>query len=80
MTKCKAPCHNKIPIEFFQELWPTLGYDFHRMILKEIEVGAFHEGITKGLISLITNDGDNRDMNYWIPITLLTTIYKRPCN
>ena len=46
------------------------------MILRGIESGAFHEGITKGIISLVPKEGDTNDLNYWRPIILLTVIYK----
>ena len=76
MAKGKALGHDGIPTEFFQRLWPTLGQDFHQMLLRGIENGALHEGVTKGLISLIPKEGDSKDLNYWRPITLLTIIYK----
>ena len=76
MAKGKAPGHDGIPIEFYQKLWSTIGGDFYKMILKGIEEGALHEGMTKGLISLILKEGDAKNLNYWRPITLLTTSYK----
>lgn len=46
------------------------------MILSGIERRTLHEGVTRGLISLIPKEGDSKDLNYWRPITLLTTSYK----
>ena len=46
------------------------------MILKSIEREVLHEEITKDIISLIPNEEDAKDLNYWRPITLLTVIYK----
>jgi hypothetical protein len=46
--------------------------DYHAT---EIGEGTLHEGITKGLINLILNEGNKTDLNYWRPITLLTTFY-----
>lgn len=77
MAKGKAPGHNGIPVEFFQQLWSTFTHDFHQMILKGIEEWELHEGITKGIISLILKEGDSTDLNYWRPITLLMIIYKK---
>ena len=37
MAKGKAPGHDGIPIEFFQELWPTLEDDYLQMILQGIQ-------------------------------------------
>lgn len=53
MTKMKVSGHDEIPIEVFQQFWPTIGYDFHQMILRGIKNGAFYEGVTKGFISFI---------------------------
>ena len=76
MAKEKAPGHDGIPTELFQKLWSTIGNDFHQMLLRSMERGVLHEGITKGVISLIPKEGDGKDLNYWRPITLLTVIYK----
>lgn len=76
MAKGKAPGHDRIPIDFFQKLWPTVGHDFHHMLLKGMEEGTLYEGVTKGLISLIPKEGDFKDLNYWRPITLLMDSYK----
>ena len=46
------------------------------MILKGIHEGAFHEGVTRGLISLIPKEGGATNLNHWKPITLLIVIYK----
>ena len=53
MAKGKAPSDDMIPIEFFHQLWPTLGKDFYQMIRNSIKLGAFYKGVTRGLISLI---------------------------
>lgn len=46
------------------------------MIQKNITLGAFHEGITKGIISLLPKEGDRGNLNNQRPITLLTAIFK----
>ena len=79
MAKRKTPGHDGIPVEFYQKMWPTIGKDFHRMILQSINEGKLHEGVTRGLISLIPKEGDAKDLNYWRPIILLTVIYKFFC-
>lgn len=60
MAKGKTHGHTQIPIEFFQQLWPTIGYNFHQMILKGLKNVSSHERVTKGLISLILNEGELR--------------------
>lgn len=76
MAKGKTPGHDGISVEFLQQLWPTLADDFHNVILRGIEQKSFHEGVTRGLISLIPKEGELRNLNYWRPITLLIVIYK----
>ena len=76
MVKGKAPRHDGIPIEFFQLYWNTIGEDYHKMVIQSMENGAFHEGITKELISLIPKEGDTKDLHYWRPITLFMASYK----
>ena len=46
------------------------------MLTRGMENRVLHEGVTKGLISLIPKDGDTKDLNYWRPITLLTANFK----
>lgn len=46
MAKGKASRHDKILIEFFQKNWPTIGLNFHQMVCKGMENGAFHKGVT----------------------------------
>lgn len=50
MTKGKAPRH-QLPFELFQKILPTIGNDFHQMIIREIESGRLHEGVTMGLLA-----------------------------
>ena len=76
MTKGKALAHDDILVEFYQKMWLTIGKDFHHMIIQSMDEEKLHEGVTKGLTSLIPKEGDAKDFNYWRPITLLTVIYK----
>ena len=64
VAKGKAPGHDGVPVELFQKLRPAIGQDFYLMISKGMDSGALHEGITRGLISLIPKEGDTRDLNY----------------
>ena len=76
LAKGRAPEHDGILVEVFSKLWHTIGHDFYKMILRGLEKGILHEGMTKCFISLIPKEGDTKDLNHWRPITLLTTAYK----
>lgn len=75
MAKGKTLGHDGIPIEFFQKCWPTIRADFLQMLYKGMESWTLHEGVAKGLISLIPKEGDSKDLNCWRLIILLTASY-----
>ena len=64
MAKGKAPGHDGIPVEFYQNMWPTIGKDFHHMIIQSMDEGKLHEGVTKGLTSLIPKEGEANHLPY----------------
>jgi len=76
LPKGKAPGHDGIPIEFFQEfeleIAPTLRLAFAAMF----RTGATSTFINKGSITLIPKSGDRAKLNSWRPITLLGNVYK----
>jgi hypothetical protein len=76
LPKGKAPGHDGIPIEFFQEfelkIAPTLRLAFAAML----RTGATSTFINKGSITLIPKYGDRAKLNNWRPITLLGSVYK----
>jgi hypothetical protein len=76
LPKRKAPSHDSIPIEFFQEfeseIAPTLLLAYSAML----RTGATSAFINKGTITLIPKSGDRAKLNNWRPITLLGSIYK----
>ena len=76
MAKEKVPGHDGIFMEFVKQLWSTLEDDYLKMILQVIQNKTLHVEVTKGHIILISNEGDLQNLNYWRPITLLTSIYK----
>ena len=49
-------------------------YDFYLIIRRGIEQGAFHKGVTKGILSLVPKEGDGRKLNNWQPITFFIVI------
>jgi hypothetical protein len=76
LPKGKAPGHDGIPIEFFQEfeaeIAPTLLLAYTAMFRS----GATSTFINKGIITFIPKSGDRAKLNNWRPITLLGSIYK----
>jgi hypothetical protein len=76
LPKGKAPGHDGIPTEFFQEyvneVAPTLLLAFKPMLAR----GLTSEYINKGMITLIPKSGDHSKLGNWRPITLLGSIYK----
>jgi len=76
LPKGKAPGHDGIPIEFFQEfeseIAPTLLLAYSAML----RTGTTSTFINKGTITLIPKSGDRAKLNNWRPITLLGSIYK----
>ena len=59
LVKGKTPGHEGLSIEFSQRLWPTIGVDFHKMLLSSMEEGNLYNGVTKGLIRLKTNSSSH---------------------
>ena len=51
MAKGKALGHDGIPMEFFKQLWPTIGNEYLQMLLRGIANKELHTGVTKGHIS-----------------------------
>ncbi len=76
LPKGRAPGHDGIPMEFFQEfeaeIAPTLVHACSAML----RTGATSPFINKGIISLIPKSGDRAKLNNWRPITLLGSLYK----
>jgi len=76
LPKGKAPGHNGVPMEFFQEfkkeVAPMLLHAFSAMF----RVSTTSAHINKGLITLIPKSRDRARLNNWRPITLLGSLYK----
>jgi hypothetical protein len=74
--KGKAPGHDDLPSEFFQETvemtTPTLLLAFQAML----SLGHTLKSIKKGTITLISKSGDHSKLGNWRPITLLGSISK----
>jgi hypothetical protein len=76
LPKGKAPGHDGISMEFYQELAnevvPILLSAFTTML----NVRSTSAYINKGLITLIPKSGDRARLGNWRPITLLSSTYK----
>jgi hypothetical protein len=78
LPKGKAPRHDGLPTEFFQEyakeVAPMLLLAFKAML----SLGLTLDYINKGTITLIPKSGNHSKLGNWRPITLLGSIYKIP--
>jgi hypothetical protein len=76
VPKAKAPGHDGIPTEFFQEyvneVAPTSLLAFKAMLAR----GLTSKHINEGMITLIPKSGEHSKLGNWRPITLLGSIYK----
>jgi hypothetical protein len=75
LPKGKAPGHDGIPIEFFQELEAEIAPTLLLAYTAMLRAGATSPFINKGIITLIPKSGDRARLNNWRPITLLGSIY-----
>jgi hypothetical protein len=76
LPKGKAPGHDGIPMEFFQECEKEIAPDLHQAFTAMLNEGETSAFINKGIITLIPKSGDHARLNNWRPITLLRSIYK----
>jgi len=76
LPKGKAPGHDDIPMEFFQECEKEIAPDLHQAFTAMLNEGETSAFINKGIITLIPKSGDRTRLNNWRPITLLESIYK----
>lgn len=72
--KCPGP--DGAPVEFFQQLWPSVGPLILKVINEGIEREQFTADLTLGLIVLLPKKLDQRLLTNKRPITLLNTVYK----
>ncbi len=76
LPKGKAPGHDGLPIEFFQEFEPDIAPTLRLAFVAMLRAGATSNFINKGSITLIPKSGDRAKLGNWRPITLLGSIYK----
>jgi hypothetical protein len=76
MANGKSPGPDDVTVEFFKCLWPTIGPDYHNMILQAVAGSSLTNGVMEGLIILLSKSGIRESLNNWRPITLLNVSYK----
>jgi hypothetical protein len=76
LPKGKAPGHDGVPMEFFQEFEKEVVSMLLHAFSAMLRTGTTSAHINKGLITLIPKSGDRARLNNWRPITLLGSIYK----
>jgi hypothetical protein len=76
LPKGKAPGHDDIPMEFFQEFELEIAPMFLHACSAMLRTGATSAFINKGIITLIPKSGDRAKLNNWRLITFLGNIYK----
>lgn len=73
----RTPGPDGLPPELYQHFWKSLMNQFHSAIRYAKQQGLLHISARRGIISLIPKKNrDNRFVENWRPITLLTTDYK----
>jgi len=76
LPKGKAPRHDGIPMEFFQECAEEVAPTLLKAFTAMLNTGEASTHINKGLIILIPKFGDHFKLGNWRPITLLGNVYK----
>jgi hypothetical protein len=76
LPKGKAPGHDGVPMEFFQECANEVAPMLLKAFTTMLSFGEASAYINKGLITLIPKSGDHSKLNNWRPITLLGSTYK----
>jgi mannosylglycoprotein endo-beta-mannosidase len=76
LSKGRAPGHDDILMEFFQEFEAEFAPTLLHACSAMLRTGATSPFISKGIITLIPKSGDRAKLNNWRPITLLGSLYK----
>ncbi len=71
LPKGKAPGHDAVPMEFFQEYTDEIASTLLKAFTTMLRDGATSTYINKGLITLIPKTRDGARFNNWRPIAFL---------
>ena len=76
MARCKTPCLDDLPMEFYLSFWDLLGADLVEVLNSCYRSGRLSPSQRSGVISLSFKKGDRLDPKNWRPISLLGIDYK----
>jgi len=76
LPKGKAPGHDGVAMEFFQECTDEVALMLLKTFTVMLNSGEASTYINKGLITLIPKSGNHSKLSNWRPITLLGNTYK----
>lgn len=76
MKRRKCPGPDGIPVELFQEMWPTVGPQLTEILNQGIERESFTQELTRGNIVLLPKKLEQSLLTNKRPITLLNAAYK----
>ena len=76
MAVDQSPGPDGYAVEFYIQMWETIGDDFIRMIQESFKQGNFLNGMNKRLIVLLHKGGQKHELFNFRLITLLNVSYK----
>ncbi|KAI8521375.1 hypothetical protein Bbelb_011290 [Branchiostoma belcheri] len=76
MAHSKTPGSDGLPMEFYQQFWPTLGQDLLDVLNEGLNEGLLSTSQREGVVTLLDKKGDPLDPANKRPISLLNVDYK----
>jgi len=72
----KAPCYDGFNLRCLKHVWPVIGEEFSRCILKFFETGKLPKSVNITWVTLIPKKKDAVDITDFRPISMVGSIYK----
>ena len=72
----KAPCPDRMPIEFFKALWNKIGEDITEYTNSAFISGYLEDKVNNSNMTLLLKDGSRYNIKNWRSIFLLNSLYK----